>query len=349
MTQAAPRSPARTEELSLALKHALDKHFGKERWISGLDRRPSAYRSSFLLEELDVLLEDGARLAIMFKDLSPQALLPEAREAKPAFLHDPQREIDTYRGILAEQRLGTAACYGAVVDRQAERYWLFLERVNGRALWQVGEIGVWQEAARWLAVLHHRFAGKRELAGTRLLHHDRDYYRVWLQRALEFAACVSRSQDDFPNVKRKQYRHGLERLAERYDTVLERLAALPTTFIHGEFYPSNILIEEAVSGLRVCPVDWEMAAVGPGLMDLAALTAGTWTQEEEEAIALAYHEALPGMGGWSGPEDFLAALDLCHLHMAIQWLGWSPRWTPPPEHAHGWLDEALRLTEKLGL
>jgi hypothetical protein len=55
------------------------------------------------------------------------------------------------------------------------------------------------------------------------------------------------------------------------------------------------------------------------------------------------------MGGWSGPEDFLVALDLCHLHLAVQWLGWSPRWTPPPEHTHNWLDEALRLAEKLGL
>ena len=62
MSQAAKRSTAGTEELALALKPALDKHFGKERRISGLQRRPSAYRSSFLLEELDVLLEDGELL-----------------------------------------------------------------------------------------------------------------------------------------------------------------------------------------------------------------------------------------------------------------------------------------------
>jgi hypothetical protein len=332
----------------------LDEHFGKERRIASLQRRPSAYRSSFLLEELDVLLEDGTSLPILFKDLSWQALLPEACEAKPAFLYDPQREIDTYRGILAEQRLGTPACYGAVVDRQADRYWLFLERVNGCALWQVGEVGVWRAAARWLAVLHHRLAGTAGLAATRLLHHDADYYQVWMQRALAFArepgpACVSRSQDDFQNRNRTHYRHVLEGLAERYTGVVQRLAALPATFIHGEFYPSNILIEERDSGLRVCPVDWEMAAVGPGLIDLAALTAGTWTQDEKEAIALAYHETLLGMDAWSGTDDFLAALDLCHLHLAVQWLGWSPRWTPPPEHAHGWLDEALRLAKKLRL
>lgn len=342
MSQGAERSVVTTEELSWALELALRKHFGEECLIARLERRPSLYRSSFCVEELDVLLRDGTTLPIMFKDVSWQALLPEAHEAKPAFLHDPQREIDTYRDLLAEQRLGTATCYGAVVDQQAERYWLFLERVNGCLLWEVGEIDVWQEAARWLAILHHRFAGETRLAATRLLQHNTDYYRRWMLRALEFA------REPGPGYS-ADHRHGLEWLAQRYDGVVERLAVLPTTFLHGEFYASNILIEQRAGGLRICPVDWEMAAVGPGLMDLAALTAGAWSQEEKEAIALAYHEALPDMDEWSGREDFLAALDFCQLYLAVQWLGWSPRWTPPPEHAHGWLSEALRLAEKLGL
>src|SRR5207302_10738426 len=141
-----------------------DKYFGRERRIAALHRQPSAYSSSFALEELDIVLEDGTSLPIMFKDLSPQALLAVAHEAKPLFLRDPQREIDAYRTILAGQRLGTATYYGAVIDRQVERYWLFLEKVPGCELAQVGEIDIWQEAARWLAVLHHRFAGKGRLA-----------------------------------------------------------------------------------------------------------------------------------------------------------------------------------------
>jgi len=32
----------------------------------------------------------------------------------------------------------------------------------------------------------------------------------------------------------------------------------------------------------------------------------------------------------------------------MQWLGWSPDWSPPPEHRRNWLREALRLAEKLG-
>jgi hypothetical protein len=333
---------ATTSELSQALKIALGEYFGEKRRLVGWERRPFAYRSSFPVEELDVRLEDGTSLPVLFKDISPQALPEEIREAKPAFLYDPLREIDTYRGILAGQQLGTAVCYGAMVDPQAERYWLFLERVMGWRLYQVGEIGVWQEAARWLAVLHSRFVRERGLAARRLLQHDRDSYRLWMRRALEFAR-----QPDARCLAEE--RQGLEWLAGRYERVVEYLAALPTTFIHGEFYPSNILVAETGDRLRVCPVDWEMAAIGPGLLDLAALTAGAWGREEREGIALAYQENLPGRQRWSGRKDFLAELDFCRLHVAVQWLGWSQQWTPPPEHAYTWLSEALQLAETLRL
>jgi thiamine kinase-like enzyme len=124
--------------------------------------------------------------------------------------------------------------------------------------------------------------------------------------------------------------------------------ALPVTFIHGEFYASNVLVDDG--GTRVCPVDWEMAALGPGLIDLAALTAGRWTEPEREALVLAYMTALAPRRGWPPPRaEFLAALACCRLHLALQWLGWSERWSPPAEHAHDWLHEALALADVLGL
>jgi hypothetical protein len=32
----------------------------------------------------------------------------------------------------------------------------------------------------------------------------------------------------------------------------------------------------------------------------------------------------------------------------VQWLGWSSQWSPPAQHAHDWLSEALALAERLG-
>ena len=122
----------------------------------------------------------------------------------------------------------------------------------------------------------------------------------------------------------------------------------PSTLIHGEFYASNILIQETREGRRICPVDWEMAAVGPGLIDLAALSSGAWAERERTEMAVAYHDVLLSEGGPRFPfEDLLPALDDCRLHLAIRWLGWAPVWSPPPENAHDWLGEAIALSEKM--
>ena len=131
---------------------------------------------------------------------------------------------------------------------------------------------------------------------------------------------------------------------------MERLLALPATVIHGEFFASNVMVDESGGRLRVCPVDWEMAAIGPGRVDLAGLTSGGWTQEEKDAMARAYYDALPAgspaKADWQG---FLEDLEYCRLAQAVQWLGWSPLWEPPPEHAQDWLKEAVKTAERLGL
>ena len=76
----------------------------------------------------------------------------------------------------------------------------------------------------------------------------------------------------------------LDRIARGYAPVVARLAAMPRTVIHGEFYPCNILIRGTGPRARVCPVDWELAAVGPGLIDLAALMTG-WDDRAQRALA----------------------------------------------------------------
>jgi len=302
------------------------------------ERAPSAYRSSFALEELAIGFEDGTRLQIVFKDLGRHSLDGEAQRVKPISLYDPVREIEIYRQVLATADLGTAVCYGAVVNPAEDHYWLFLEKVAGRELYQIGKLNIWQQAADWLAALHTRLADRAQRLAqqARLVVFDGDFYRLWPQRALAFVRSTGEA------------RRGLERLTEQYDRVVERLLALPKTVIHGEFYAANVLVAEAATGLRVCPVDWEMAAYGPGLIDLAALTSGKWADDQKAALARAYHAAVEAAGAqplaW---DSFLEALAYCRLHVALQWLGWAPDWSPPPEQTQDWLGEALRLAEQL--
>jgi hypothetical protein len=265
--------------------------------VERLERRAYPYATSHPLEELDVELADGRALRLIRKDLGAS---PASR---PSFLHSPSREIETYRLILEPSGLETAAFYGNVGAQ------LFIEKVDARELWQFGELDVWQRVARWLAEMHAALSDRVD--GEHLLRYDRDFYRLWLDRAQAIAG-------------------GLGPVARIHDRVVERLLALPQGLIHGDFYPSNILVADT----RVCPVDWELAAAGPWLLDLAALTAG-WPPPDQKAIVAAY-------GPVSGQD-----LDCCRLHLAVRWLGWSEGWTPPPEHAKDWRREALDLAERL--
>jgi hypothetical protein len=43
------------------------------------------------------------------------------------------------------------------------------------------------------------------------------------------------------------------------------------------------------------------------------------------------------------------ALCWCRLALAVQWLGWSPGWSPPRAHAQDWRGEALTMAQSLGL
>lgn len=327
-------STASDAELRAAVETAL-----AERGISQpreTRRRRSAYRTSFPLEELDLTLEDGRELRLIFKDLAWEALDEGARLAKPRFLHDPLREPAVYSTVLAPRSLGPRY-YGSAIDPDAERYWLFVERVEGRELYQVGELEIWQAVAGWLGEMHSILSADVEgdARRARLIDYDEAYYRRWIERAGEFAAMPGQ-----PGSRAE----GIARIAERYDRAVEGLLELPRTVIHGEFYASNVLVVDEAAGPRVCPVDWELAAVGPGLVDLAALVSGGWGEGEREAIVAAYR------AGGKAFDFSSAQLDLARLHLAIQWLGWAPpSWTPPEGQRQDWLGEALALADGLGL
>jgi Ser/Thr protein kinase RdoA (MazF antagonist) len=302
------------------VRQELEQALGRP--VAAVECRPHAYRTSFALDELDVRLKDGARLRLVRKHLGRTSLSDVAAEAKPAFLFDPLREIEIYRAIVTRHWIGSATFHGHLVDPEGDRYWLLLERVDGVELFQVGELSTWCEVARRLAAFHARC---RDVRSTALLRYDAAYYRIWARRAQEFVGG-----------------RDVERAVHCHERAARRLLSLPPTVVHGELYASNVLVDARGERLRVCPVDWELAGIGPGLVDLAALTSGSWTERERRGIALAYYVASGGRE--PAFERFLESLECCRLHLALRWLGWSPGWSPPVEHRQDWLEEALRAT-----
>lgn len=261
-------------------------------------REPYAYRTSWPLEEVVLAQPDGSELLLLVKHLEG------ADVAKPAFIVDPAREVEAY-GILRDEQLGTPACHAT------GRWWLALEKVEGVELWQCGDLDAWEETARWAARLHARFASGAP-TGEHLLRHDAAYYRRWVERARELQGAA------------------IDPLLPATETAIARLTALPVTLIHGELYASNVI----VAGDRVAVIDWEMAAVGPAVIDVAALVTG-WAAEKQERLVSAYGEL--------DPLDLASA----RLHLALQWLGWEKGWQAPTEHRRDWLEEARAAAEAL--
>ncbi len=322
-------------QLMPVLERCLSGHYGRSRRVRALERRESPYRSSFSLEELDLELEDGERLALVFKDLGERSLSESARRVKPPFLRDPRRELEAYVSLLGPADLGTATYFGADVEPAAGRYWLFIERVAAVRIFEVGERSTWEYVARWLGRAHRRLASMVPRARS-LLRYDAEFFGIWPRRAL-------RSGDLDEAVRRR-----LAEVAAGYGAVVDRLLSLPRTVLHGEFYASNVLVDDPEAPRRVCPVDWEQAAVGPGLIDLAAHAGGRWGRDDRAAIAGAYREALPESEA-PAQDTFERDLELCRLHLAFQWLGWAEKWAPPAEHVYDWAAEALRLADELSL
>lgn len=321
------------DELRAVVGAALAAH-GYASPIVQWTQQRSPYSSSFALDAVDVRMEDGSAVALMIKDVSGGGLLSEALHAKPAFLRNPRREIDMYRRVLDAERHGTPFCHAAVADERADRYWLVLERVDGHRLAETGDFAAWEAVARWLRRFHDEFDGGAPHIES-LLVYDREYYRLWLDRAIALSVDAGPRQHAV-----------VQRLARSYEAVLDSLEALPPSLIHGEFYPLNVLLAREDDKRRVCPVDWEMAAIGPAPMDVAALTAG-WDAAERRRLSAAYYGS--GVGGCSSLTEFEARLDYCRLHHAVQWLGWSANWTPPAEQIYDWTNTVTELTTQLSL
>ena len=331
--------PVEDGRLLEVLNDRLDDPQLRGRLVS-LRRSPAPYYSSHRLEEVTVVRNDGRSLALMLKDLGPDALRGDALRAKPWFLRSPTRELRAY-DILKGRGAAAPRCLGHYSDPEAGHNFLILEKAPGVPLWQVGDFRAWEAAARWIALAHERLAPVAELdnPGPLVVYNQR-YFEIWPHRVKEFV--LGRDGADCPRMR------ALAHVVANYGAVVEKLARLPSTIIHGEYHASNILVEATPAGPRVHPVDWEMAGIGPGLLDLADITAGNWTDAQRAKLVEAYRGALPP--GWAAPDEtFEESLDTCRLHKAMQWLGWAADWLPPREHKQDWLAEALRLAEKLGL
>jgi aminoglycoside phosphotransferase (APT) family kinase protein len=295
-------------------EHAIPRTAGRRARVAHLSRSPSPSATSYDSAVVSVRLEDGSEMRFFLKDYG------SSRRPRPAPARRRERELGVYRRLLGDGELGTARYCGAVWDDGAALHWLLLELVEGTQLRHL-ELRFWIEAARWLGRLQGRFAGSPALAEAMPLleRHDARFFAAEAERA-------RRSVAHYPLALARR----LEAILERYEPSIDLLAGGERVLVHGHYEAANILVGAGGGAVRICPVDWELAALGSRFFDLASLCDG-FRPPALHRIWDAYAEAAADAGLPTPERDRVRRLvDCLRLYRIVAWLGGAAGKRYPP-------------------
>jgi thiamine kinase-like enzyme len=170
------------------------------------------------------------------------------------------------------------------------------------------DLEYWAPAAGGLGRLHGYFAAQnsRLQACDFLLQHNADFFWSKAELAVHDVSHIAPHLND-----------RLAEIVNDYAPIVDVMTDQPPTLLHGGCRPSNILVKVTSDPSRGCVIDWEEAAVGAPLFDVAYLLDGfepptldlfldTYRQE-----ALAYDISLPPK------EEMKYIVDCFRLHMIM--------------------------------
>lgn len=303
-----PVPPALPEDvLRRCVEAGLRRRRGPGAAVVSLDRAPFDQPTSYDAEVVTVHLSRGGELRIFAKNFARSRLHKDdaARQA--------DREMHVYRDLLAGAGLGTAELCGVLWDGGARC--LLLELVEGQLLSACG-LDDWESAAAWLGDLHGTFARDSALldACGFLAHHDEAFFADRAERAL-------RSIDECSPARRPR----LEAVLDVYEGAFVRMTSQPPTLVHGSYRPQNILVGRGPGPgpgpARIVAVDWEHAARGAGLLDLAFLVDGFRPPSLHRLLAAYRARAAAHAFALPGPEELGELLACFRLHKIVKSLG----------------------------
>jgi hypothetical protein len=284
------------------LESELPKYFGCPVIIRGMSWEAIAIQTSFAAQILTLHLSNGEYLKLFVKDFS-SSILP-----KDNLVQRSTREHHVYRDLLAQENLDTAHYFGAVHKPGQQGFYLLIEFVDGMWL-KYRDFDDWVAAAGWLGMLHGTFINKQAdlQAADFLVKHDADFFTAKADKALQAVTQFSQAQAD-----------QLICALDGYDDIIDIMASQPVTLVHGSFRVQNILVASASSATRICPIDWELAATGGGLHDLAFIAHG-YAPDKVEILLDTYREQLgKHCILWANKNDMTYAVNCYLLHKVVK-------------------------------
>ena len=285
------------EALTKVLTKVLLRKTTSHATVQILDRWKFREGSTFPVEIVSCRMPDGRNLSVFCKYEAGRSHQGHGHRGGLRY------EADVYEKILSPSRCSAPAFLGRHYRRSTGDTWLFLESLDGKSIANTHRLNTTvalSAVARWIGRFHASFA-LHARPFSNIKRYDARYYRGFVNRAIEFSKG------------RRRQSPWLIAVCRRADEFISELLRAEPTIIHGEFYPGNILYK----GRRVCPVDWESAAVAPGELDLASLTEG-WSPDLRARLEGAYMAAR-----WPDrtPAEFTRTLTAARLYWAFRWLG----------------------------
>src|SRR5437588_97925 len=319
-------------EMSQSLEAAFSKLRGRLVQVQRIERETCVHESSFHAEHLCVLFNNGDFVPIFFKDLNPRHQIAPARKLRNNSLGPSYHELRVYRRILSRVDLGTPQLYSVRWEPSRGTYWLFLEDIGAARLRDSRNYKRWVPAAQWAARFHAR-ARHLPVSATRFLPvYDREHYD----------RCAQRVRDILPGLQPRD-RQLVEPALAHYESRLQWFAELPRTVIHGQLFGKNIMLRPRNHEQPLAVIDWETAALGPGIYDLVSVSSGRWTENQRNVMWRAYFDQYSAeSGGARGWEDFCEEAKEMELYSALEWLAWWRNRTV--SHNFGrWIKELKRI------
>jgi Phosphotransferase enzyme family len=275
--------------------------------IQSIERKRSEFSSFYASDIITVGLSSGDTFKVFLKDFGtfhhPKDTMKERRE----------REVIVYRDILPGSDLATAQYYGLIRDETSRRFWLLLEFVEGLPIGHL-EFEDWVPAAGWLGRMYGYFSRHPRLWENcdALTRHDERFFQSIAQEALravsEYSAELGRRLDP---------------IVSQYDKAVAVMLDQPPTLVHGTYRPAQIILNKDHQPMRVCPVDFEKAAIGASLYDLTFLVDGFDPPRLKQLFDAYRTEAQ--RSGVSVPDDeqMKRIVDCFRLHRVVNWLALS--------------------------